>query len=89
MRAQGSGLPAVFLDSLEEEEGILFKGVVNSGILYDVPFGASQEPRLDILDSVLNLISFSAILWATSQTLTGALAVYVAWTEHALHPIST
>ena len=32
--------------------------------------------RLDILDSVLNLISFSAILWTTSQTLTGALAVY-------------
>eukprot|EP00439_Symbiodinium_sp_Y106_P032391 s4928_g3.t2 len=31
---------------------------------------------LDILDSVLNLVSFSAILWTTSQTLTGALAVY-------------
>ncbi|CAK9012185.1 unnamed protein product [Durusdinium trenchii] len=31
---------------------------------------------LDVLDSVLNLISFSAILWSTSQTLTGALAIY-------------
>jgi len=31
---------------------------------------------LDILDSILNLISFSAILWTTSQQLTGALVVY-------------
>eukprot|EP00435_Cladocopium_sp_Y103_P071314 s66_g37.t1 len=31
---------------------------------------------LDVLDSILNLISFSAILWSTSQTLTGALAIY-------------
>lgn len=31
---------------------------------------------LDILDSVLNLLSFSAILWATSQQLTGALVLY-------------
>lgn len=30
----------------------------------------------DVLDSILNLISFSAILWSTSQTLTGALAIY-------------
>ena len=33
---------------------------------------------LDVLDSILNLISFSAILWSTSQTLTGALALYAA-----------
>ncbi|CAJ1368079.1 unnamed protein product [Effrenium voratum] len=31
---------------------------------------------LDVLDSILNLISFSAILWSTSQSLTGALAIY-------------
>jgi len=31
---------------------------------------------LDMLDSILNLVSFSAILWTTSQQLTGALVVY-------------
>jgi len=31
---------------------------------------------LDILDSVLNLFSFTVILWTTSQSLTGALVMY-------------
>lgn len=41
---------------------------------------------LDILDSILNLVSFSAILWVTSQQLTGALVVYsLAGTSIALY----
>jgi hypothetical protein len=43
------------------------------------PYQLGGNARLDVLDSILNLISFSAILWSTSQTLTGALAIYDTW----------
>ena len=46
-------------------------------LLQAYQFGGNA--RLDVLDSILNLISFSAILWSTSQTLTGALAIYATW----------
>ena len=38
-----------------------------------------------MLDSILNLISFSAILWSTSQSLTGALAIYAASLNLLVH----
>eukprot|EP00971_Amphidinium_carterae_P223794 4440385-Amphidinium_carterae.1 len=31
---------------------------------------------MDVLESVLSLISFATILWATSQQLTAALVIY-------------
>lgn len=57
---------------------IRFRGIYCYLLLLDTTFIAGKV-RLDVLDSILNLISFSAILWSTSQTLTGALAVYAAW----------